>query len=131
MGESLGFLSSLFLPRRGNFSADVNGDDLVTPVDALEVINFIRRQGSSIEVTGSERIDGFYDVSQDRRVSPIEALTVINEIRRNRNVPDTEAGTSVNSDFLDALDERAAKRTNAQSLDSAIEDLSSESGGLF
>ena len=111
--------------------ADVNGDDRVTPVDALEVINFIRRRGSLIDVTDSERIDGFFDVTGDRRISPADALVVINQIRRDDGLAQAEPGTSDSPAFIDSIDDATDKRTESQFLDSAIEALYADSERLF
>lgn len=102
-------------------SGDVNGDDEVTPGDALAVINFIRRSGSGIEVTESQRLDGFFDVSRDRVVSPFDALLVINLLRLARS----GAGAAAEPTAIDALDESKTKNQDA-----AIDELF-VAGSLF
>jgi hypothetical protein len=59
-----------------SLGVDVNNDDVVTPVDALIVIN--RLNGASLPV-------GFYaDTSNDGIISPIDALLVINHLKNTR-----------------------------------------------
>ncbi len=60
--------------------ADVNGDGLVAPSDALAVINTLAREGkTSIELTGTTGANGpFLDVDNNGRVTPSDALGVLN-----------------------------------------------------
>ena len=69
--------------------ADVDGDGDVSPLDALSVLNFMRRSTSEGESNGGPSAASppphrFTDVDGDGRVSPLDALTVLNEIRRRR-----------------------------------------------
>ncbi|MGV3484062.1 MAG: Ig-like domain-containing protein [Planctomycetaceae bacterium] len=64
---------------------DVNDDGLITPMDALTVINELSRlqraEGEGLATT----VQRFTDVSGDGRVTPLDALQVINAMsRRNR-----------------------------------------------
>ncbi len=66
---------------------DVNADSVVSPIDALRIINLLSRvlpPGESSmpvsELTSSP--PDFYDVNGDGRVSSLDALQVINEIQR-------------------------------------------------
>ncbi|MEM6468496.1 MAG: dockerin type I domain-containing protein [Planctomycetota bacterium] len=67
---------------------DVNGDGDLTPIDALLVINAIRRsrrmfQSSLPAVTiTSNGENPLADVNGDNQISPLDALLVINQIRR-------------------------------------------------
>lgn len=64
-------------------AADVNGDSLVTPLDALLVLNHLgRAQSSSVPVPleNSEN-DRFLDVDGDGMVTPSDALSVLNHLR--------------------------------------------------
>lgn len=54
---------------------DVNGDGVVSPIDALQVINDLNSAGARILAAGS---GPDIDVSADGSVSPIDALLVIN-----------------------------------------------------
>ncbi|MEZ6121383.1 MAG: dockerin type I domain-containing protein [Pirellulaceae bacterium] len=56
---------------------DVNGDSFVSPIDALQVINFLNSQGAQ-ELPATKDQAPFVDTSGDGFVSPIDALLVIN-----------------------------------------------------
>jgi hypothetical protein len=61
---------------------DVDGDDVVAPIDALLVINLLNslpRAGSTALLTTLPTTWG-YDTDGDKTVSPIDALTVINHL---------------------------------------------------
>lgn len=62
-------------------SGDVNCDDVVTPRDALVVINAIARQTDN-SVPSIEDANAFVDVNRDDRLTPEDALRVINTIAR-------------------------------------------------
>lgn len=81
---------------------DVNGDGSVTPVDALQVINYIARSGTGT-VDLSMRIDSFPDVLADNRISPVDALRVINYIATQNANPGAESEATP-KDFFDRLD---------------------------
>jgi hypothetical protein len=63
---------------------DVNGDGMVTPLDALIVINHLARirQGLDQWERPREPGEGFVDVNGDSRLTPIDALIVINRLSR-------------------------------------------------
>lgn len=61
--------------------ADVNGDDRVTALDALLVINDLSRNGAR-RLAFSERVGLRVDVNADGSVSSLDALLVINGIAR-------------------------------------------------
>jgi len=68
-------------------AADVNNDGLVTPLDALTVINQLSRTVRG-EGESASTIRRFTDVTGDGLVTPLDALTVINVIaRQNRVAP--------------------------------------------
>ncbi|QDV81438.1 Serine-aspartate repeat-containing protein D precursor [Stieleria magnilauensis] len=70
---------------------DVNNDGETSPLDALQVINYLARNqgdGEFIAAMGESLV--FLDVNVDDRVSPLDALAVLNEIAR-RTSPMTEA----------------------------------------
>lgn len=76
------FVSDFWNPVR---PTDVNNDGLVSPIDALVVINKLNAegahklpQGSSGESDGSPRL--YYDVNNDGFLSPIDPLIVINRL---------------------------------------------------
>ncbi|MEM8734731.1 MAG: dockerin type I domain-containing protein, partial [Planctomycetota bacterium] len=61
---------------------DVNGDDAVSPLDALIVINELhRRGGPSVLPDAPPTVEAFIDVSGDGHVSALDALLVINSFR--------------------------------------------------
>ncbi len=110
--------------QNGILPADVNGDGLVTPMDALLVINHISRLRSSNSAEGEAAANGvrkFFDVNGDGVVTPLDALMVINHITKARRgeVPlDMEqlsaltpnADGIVRVDSYAALNELLAKR---------------------
>ena len=58
---------------------DVNGDDRITPVDALLIINELNENGGGIfDPFRPGGIRGWIDANGDGRISPIDALIVIN-----------------------------------------------------
>lgn len=64
---------------------DVNGANDVTPLDALLIINDIRRRGGTAQLDPfSETPDPTrrVDVSGDYLVSPLDVIQVVNELRR-------------------------------------------------
>ena len=59
---------------------DVNGDERVTPLDVLVIINYLNRnQGGDLP---AERTGPFVDTNGDNRVQPIDALLVMNFLNR-------------------------------------------------
>ncbi|MCA9138392.1 MAG: hypothetical protein KDB00_16590, partial [Planctomycetales bacterium] len=61
---------------------DVNRDLRVSPIDALQVINFIARNGVDFELPSDNTGTNFPDVDRSDSVSPIDALNVINALGR-------------------------------------------------
>ncbi|EMI52004.1 hypothetical protein RSSM_06569 [Rhodopirellula sallentina SM41] len=59
---------------------DVNGDNLVTAIDALIVINEMSRREASGEIAASSDRTYYYDVNGDGYVTAVDALQVINEL---------------------------------------------------
>ncbi|QDV86448.1 Dockerin type I repeat protein [Stieleria magnilauensis] len=59
---------------------DVNSDGVVSPRDALTVINRLARDPSSELPSGGTRESPYYDVTGDAMVSPRDALVVINNL---------------------------------------------------
>ncbi len=59
---------------------NVNGDEYVSPLDALFVVNTLNSEGGRILPTDRPRplSPPFYDVNRDGMVSPIDALWVVN-----------------------------------------------------
>ncbi|MEM9827674.1 MAG: RHS repeat-associated core domain-containing protein [Planctomycetota bacterium] len=70
---------------------DVSNLGGVTPLDALLILNEIRRESvhdrattQLFAVTEEVGPPPFYDVTGDNRITPLDSLQVLNEIRRNR-----------------------------------------------
>ena len=61
-------------------AADVNADGIVSPLDALLVINYLNSAARSIS-DGALR-EFYYDVSNDGLVSPLDSLLVINSLNQ-------------------------------------------------
>ncbi|MCS7469112.1 dockerin type I domain-containing protein [Stieleria sp. ICT_E10.1] len=59
---------------------DVNGDGVVTPRDALIVINRLARDPTTQLPNGGTRQNPYYDVTGDSMISPRDALGVINQL---------------------------------------------------
>ncbi|MEM1228014.1 MAG: Ig-like domain-containing protein [Planctomycetota bacterium] len=87
-----------------DIARDVTGDENVSALDALRVINELNRQGGSFDVpeTPSEVTD-FFDVNGDRRVSALDALVVINSL--SDETPPTLTIGLANDTGLDGTDD--------------------------
>ncbi|MCC9599403.1 dockerin type I domain-containing protein [Stieleria sp. JC731] len=87
---------------------DVNGDQEVTPRDALAVINRIAKTSSDDAIEAKVRppiLDGamtFGDVNSDRQITPIDALNVINAIASD--VADGESPSTLQTSFEEQVD---------------------------
>lgn len=69
-----------------NLAPDVNNDGSVSPLDALLIINDLRRgQNSASGESASSASVLYTDVSGDSKTTPFDALMVVNYIRRTRN----------------------------------------------
>jgi Ca2+-binding RTX toxin-like protein len=97
--------SAFALGTRNNrlLAADVNNDSMVTPIDALLVINHLNKRASG--TVGSSV--GFVDVNGDGMVSPLDALLVINSLNREARPTVTFGGvrTTVADLNCDGVDE--------------------------
>ncbi|WP_161604397.1 dockerin type I domain-containing protein [Roseiconus nitratireducens] len=67
----------------GQSPGDVNADQIISPQDALLVINDLARFGSRL-LSPDEAVGDFVDVNNDGYVSAIDALRVINLLERNQ-----------------------------------------------
>ncbi|WP_417730810.1 spondin domain-containing protein [Rosistilla oblonga] len=75
-------VSSVGLQNR-RIVSDVNDSGTVEPLDALLIINFLNRFGTTPSIAEEARaLDLFLDVSDDDQISPIDALIVINQLNR-------------------------------------------------
>lgn len=70
------------------YATDVNNDLLVTPMDALVIVNAINRTGGGDLADVTPEPGKFYDVSGDNNLSAIDALLVINSLNRGEGAGD-------------------------------------------
>lgn len=91
--------------------ADVDGDGVVSPVDALVVINQLSQQATDAPSTVSGPSAIMADVNGDGLVSPHDALFVINQLPNEqaaRDVPTIASSTpAATGDFFAVFDEAA------------------------
>ena len=75
---------------------DINGDGLVTPVDALNVINDLNENGSRAVGNGAEgesaAAEARLDVNGDNFISPADALLLINHLNNKAESGEAESG---------------------------------------
>ncbi len=109
---------------------DVNGDGLVTPLDALIVINRLNRIAESAlpDPSPSEPFGGnYYDVSGDRHITPLDALRVINHLNRASRQQAAAAGETLNrhgmSGEFNSVPSTAAVSPEVAVRDKAIREL--------
>lgn len=69
---------------------DVDGDGETTALDALRVLQSIRRGAAAEGLDGDVAVVEYPDVNDDGRVEPLDALMVLNELRRRRATPSPE-----------------------------------------
>jgi hypothetical protein len=68
--------------------ADVDGDGMITPIDALVIVNYINNHGpGAIKPEGEGPVPNL-DVDGDGMVTPIDILIIINLINENSNSQD-------------------------------------------
>ncbi len=84
--------------RNQSNNLDVNADGSVSPIDVLQIINFLSRSGSSsvqLVFPANRPVPPFVDVNGDGFASPIDILQVINAINRaTRGAAEGEAAPS-------------------------------------
>jgi|GEM_PF-785417 len=69
-----------------NLPLDVNGDNAVSPIDVLIIIQEINRNGSyELPTPRSEIVPPFYDVDRDGWITPSDALQIINYLNFNEH----------------------------------------------
>jgi len=75
---------------------DINGDGVVTPVDALNVINDLNENGSRAVGNGAEgetaAAEARLDVNGDNFISPADALLLINHLNNKAESGEAESG---------------------------------------
>lgn len=77
-----------------SLNVDVNNDGDVSPLDVLQVINSLARNGSIALDGSSVQHQPFVDVDGDRSLAPIDVLVVINYLARQSRGGSGEAGPS-------------------------------------
>lgn len=109
---------------------NVNGQDDVTALDALIIINAINRAGGEYPVWNTERQngDGFWDVNGDYRISAIDILQVINELNRRGLASEPNGEAVAGRGAFDSLNDVKAD----DDLEHLIDLIAANaSGGLF
>lgn len=78
---------------------DVTDDGLVTPIDALRIINALNRgEGGALPIDRPRPLQmPFYDVNRDGYLTPIDALQVINYLNQDHGEGEA-GGTDVSAD---------------------------------
>ena len=111
------------------FATDVNNDGRVQPIDALLIINELRRRdatGTSMaldpDAANTDRV--FFDVVPDDELTPLDALNVINELRR----PEIAEVDSMGRRLTGPIDPQALRTPLRIDRDAPDDYLTTESG---
>ena len=84
---------------------DVNNDGDITPIDVLNIINYLNVNGSAELPDSRNQGQPFYDVSKDGWVTPADAIQTINEINGfNYTVAIGVQATSANGDVISEVE---------------------------
>lgn len=83
---------------------DVNHDALITPSDALLIIDLLNRRYSNDDPSAGVDSSAYFDTSNDNRVSPIDALLVINLLNQRSQSGEAEFSQSITSDISTLID---------------------------
>jgi len=84
---------------------DVNNDGDITPIDVLNIINYLNVDGSAELPDSRNQGQPFYDVSGDGWVTPADAIQTINEINGfNYTVTIGVQATSANGDVISEVE---------------------------
>ncbi len=96
---------------------DVDGNKLVSPIDALRVINFIGRYGTNASVSIDRPFSGFVDTSGDGFVTALDALLVVNGIKQtSSSIVGGEQFAITSDDRDDVTDEALVEYLSESSL---------------
>ena len=100
------------------FPVDVTNDGIVTPRDALLVINHLATHGGGRLPDLTEQPDAYVDVNDDGLVSPLDALRVINSLE-DRSVAAASSSSSVElpSPFASSLEEEESQAERVDIID--------------
>lgn len=89
---------------RSTRALDANGDDSVSPQDALLIVNFLNQLGGPDLI--NDLLQLVCDVNKDDHVTPIDALTLINYLNRDGSaaagVPAATTTSSLPADAVQA-----------------------------
>jgi hypothetical protein len=118
---------------------DVNGDDIVTPMDALHVINDLNYHGSRAIGAGTPDGEGEFargsslspenlDVNQDHYITPLDVLEIINYLNENTQQPKPTGTASSHLSEVAALAEGEASEVLARFSFEDLGDLTVSSG---
>jgi hypothetical protein len=110
---------------------DTNANGVISPLDALIIINFLNSGASRTVPPGSTPTHGFLDTTKDNVISPRDALLVINELNKRASgegeaapLPAAQsalsgAGQYLNWDYLQQVDDRKRQEELIELLASA------------
>ncbi len=114
-------------------NADVNGDGLVAPQDALAVINVLN--SGRVSMPNSQFLSPsqlssdqfrFYDVNGDNQLTPADALVVINRLNRV-----TSAREPTQSVWIDVESPNGRRRRSGDLPSEIVDELFDIEGGSF
>ena len=100
------------LPWHNSLQAeDVSGDGLISPIDALKVINYLNSGEPSQVPPGAEAVHGLIDVNGDNLVTPIDVLLVVNYLNQNSGNGEGESSSlqPLNFTLLDGSPDKAKR----------------------
>ncbi len=84
---------------------DIDGDQAVSPLDALVLVNLINANtfpNGQLPARGSTQPDGFFDPDGDNLLGPLDVLSLINEINRGSGAGSEGEGEE-RSDWVDQV----------------------------
>ena len=104
---------------------DINGDGVVTPIDALSVINDLNENGSRAVGNGAEgetaAAEARLDVNGDNFISPADALLLINHLNGKAKSGEAESGEGEGEGEAPVMGPLPQNDLNRVSLDSTPE----------
>lgn len=103
----------------GTNNLDVSGDGFVSPIDVLQVVNYLNDPTNPAELTlPAPGVPPYLDVNGDGFVTAIDALLVINHINNGGSGEGEFSGreTVLSSDWADGLGTPTVRRTHVNDL---------------
>ncbi len=129
-----GSVSGEFPRQNTALPPDVNNDGVVTPVDALTIINEMNRQwiaGFEGESAAQVFVNEFFtDVSGDKQVTAVDALMVINYLNLQSAMQFIGEGEAAVSDVLPRGNDSASQQSSRSVADASVAMLSDDSSPL-